>query len=255
MTDTHPGQTSAQPDETTSASTTADNVARFRQVLVCGSLTLSAAMALVSGVINPDDTGRSEDLYHAAVERPGSIVVASVLLVFSSRFLVPGIVGSARLVRGRGRVAAGVAATLGVMGALGHMAYSTFALILTELPGPELSRAEAIALLDRINSSAAIGAVAVPLIAGYALAVLALPIALYRGRLLPLWAVAPAAGAVAIEAVSLGGGWAAATKYGLALLSAALISTHLLRLTPAAWQDPPIVPTRRKSTPPSPVNT
>ena len=227
------------------AATDTRGVTRFRQLVVAGSLSLSAALVMVSGLINPDDTGRSEDLYRAAVDQPTALVVAAVLLVLSSLLLVPGVLGSARLVRGRGRVAAGVAATFGVMGALGHTAYATFALILTELPGPELPRPEAIALLDRLNSAPAIGAVAVPLIAGYALCVLALPIALYRGKLVPLWALAPAVGAVAIEAVSLGGGWAAATKYALSLASAVVISAHLMAMRTSEWQDPPVVPTKR----------
>lgn len=253
MTDTRvtPATTAPTPSPTEPGATAA-RVARFRQIVVAGSLSLSAALVLVSGLINPDDTGRSEDLYQAAVDQPGSMVTAAVLLIVSSLLLVPGVVGSARLVRGRGRIAAGVAAVLGVMGAFGHVVYSTFAIIVTELPGPELPREEAVALLDRINASASVGAVAVPLIAGYALAVLALPIALYRGRLVPLWAVAPAAGALAIEAVSLGGAWVAATKYALAFLSAAVVSGHLLRLSPSEWQDPPIVPVSRSHAAPTP---
>ena len=103
------------------------------------------------------------------------------------------------------------------------------------------SRADAIRTFEEINASAG-GAVVVPLIAAYALSVLLLPLALYRGRLVPLWVVAPAAAAVAIEAFPSGAVDLSLAKYTLALAAAVAVAARILRLSDDEWRDPGTIP-------------
>ena len=117
------------------------------------------------------------------------------------------------------------------------MAYSTFTLLLPEIVTSAPSRADAIATLEAINSGAG-GAVVVPLILAYALSVLLLPIALYRGRLVPLWIVGLAAGAVVMEAFPSGTIDLSMAKYALSFAASAAIAVHIVRLTDDQWRNP-----------------
>ena len=165
----------------------------------------------------------------------------AVVMILSSILLVFGVIGAARLVQGRGRHLARAAAVLGVMGALGHTAYSTFALLLPPIVTAAGSRADAIGTLEAINSSAAARAL-VPLIAAYALSVLLLPVALYRGLTGPLWVVGLAAAAVAIEALPTGAIDLSLAKYALALAASAAVAARILRLSDDQWRNPLTIP-------------
>ena len=165
----------------------------------------------------------------------------AVVMVASSILLVFGVIGAARLVQGRGRHLARAAAVLGVMGALGHTAYATFALLLPPIVRAAGSRDDAIGTLEEINSSAG-GAVVIPLIAAYALSVLLLPVALYRGRLVALWVVGLAAAAVAMEALPTGAIDFSLVKYALALAASAAVAARILQLSDDQWRNPLTIP-------------
>ena len=77
-----------------------------------------------------------------------------------------------------------------------------------------------------------------PLILAYALSVLLLPIAMYRGGLVPLWVVGLAAAAVAIEAFPSGVLDLDTVKYALALAAMTAIAARIVRLSDAEWRDP-----------------
>ena len=84
-----------------------------------------------------------------ASSAPGRLTAEAVLLVISSVLLVVGVIGSARVVRGRGRRLALAAALFGVMGALGHVAYATFSLVTIRIVDAAPSREAAIAYAER----------------------------------------------------------------------------------------------------------
>ncbi|WP_132187041.1 MULTISPECIES: hypothetical protein [Kribbella] len=62
-----------------------------------------------------------------------------------------------------------------------------------------------------------------------------LPVALYRGRLIPLSVVGPAAAAVAIEAFPASAVDLSLAKYALALATAAAIAARIMRLSDDQW--------------------
>jgi hypothetical protein len=101
--------------------------------------------------------------------------------------LVVGVLGAARVVRGRGRRLAWAAALFGVMGALGHVAYATFSLLTIRIVDAAPDRGAAIETLEAINNDAAIGLLVMPLIVAYGFSVLLLPLAFHRRHLVPLW--------------------------------------------------------------------
>lgn len=211
--------------------------ARLHKIVTGVSLAGSAALVAAGAVVAPSNSGRSDELYRIATEDAGRLAAEAVLMMASSLLLVFGVIGAARLVRGRGRRLARAAALLGVMGALGHAAYATFALLLPPIVTSATGRAEAIETLDAISTSSG-GAVVVPLILAYALSVLLLPIAMYRGRLVPLWVVGLAGGAVAIEALPSGTVDLSMVKYTLALAAMTAIAVRVVRLHDDEWRDP-----------------
>ena len=220
-------------------------VRRFRQRVVAASYLGSAVALFAAEFVDPSRTGKPEELASIAIETPGRMAWGAVLLVISSALLVVGALGCARLVRGRGRRLAHTGAALSVLGALGHMSYATFALILTALPGPHPNRAEMVELIDRVDQSAAVNLVALPLILFFVLGMLILQIALVRGRIVPSWVLAPVGAAIVIEILSLGTVASALAKQSLALTAAAVVAARVWQLTQEQWINPPFVPTRK----------
>ncbi|TDO45107.1 hypothetical protein EV643_114252 [Kribbella sp. VKM Ac-2527] len=227
----------SQQQQRRNAAAESASQARVHRTVTAVGLVGSAALVAVGGVIAPPNSGRPDELYWIATEASGRLMAEAIVMVVSSILLVFGVIGAARLVQGRGRYLARAAALLGVMGALGHTAYSTFALLLPAIVTSSASRAHAIDTLEAIGSSAG-GAVVLPLITAYAISVVLLPVALYRGRLIPLWVVGPAAAAVAIEAFPAGAVDLSLAKYALALATATAIAARILQLSDDQWRNP-----------------
>jgi len=215
---------------------TRDNAALHRRGAAV-ALAGSALLVGVASIVAPANSGTPEELYRLGTESAGRMTAEAYLLTASSVLLVFGVLGAARLVTDRGRIAARVAAVLGVMGALGHLAYSVFSMITLALVDSELERGDVLTGLDAVDASAGVGLLVVPLILAYALSVLVLPIALYRGRLVPLWVVGVAAAAVLVEVVG-GTGPVGYLKYLLALAATTAIAVRILRLDDEQWRDP-----------------
>ena len=209
------------------------------RMVTAAALAGSALLIGIGGLIAPPNDGQATGLYEAAASAPGRLTTEAVVLVLSSILLVVGVIGAARVVRGPGRRLAWAAALLGVMGALGHVAYATFSLITIRIVEAALSRESALATLDSINSDAAIGLLVMPLIIAYGLCVLLLPVAFYRRRLVPLWVVGLAGVAFLIEVVAPGDMLAlTGLKYALAAAAATAISWQILQLSNSQWRHP-----------------
>jgi len=127
------------------------------------------------------------------------------------------------------------------MGALGHMAYSTFSLIVMALAGSDLEQGSVIAGLKAIDADAGVGMMVLPLILSYVLSILLLPIALYRAGMIPLWVVGLAAAAVLVEIVVPGASALSNAKYVFAFAAMTVIAVRILRLDDAQWRDPRLI--------------
>jgi hypothetical protein len=222
---------------TSHALTARDNAALHRRV-VAFTLAGSALLVGAASMIAPANSGKPEELYRLGTESTGRMTAEAFLLMVSSVLLVFGVIGAARLVTGRGRIAARIAAVLGVMGALGHMAYSTFTMMAMALANSDLDREVVITGLEAVDASAGVGLMVVPLILAYALSVLVLPIALYRSGLVPLWVVGLAGAAVLVEVVVPGTSVITNAKYVLAFAAMTAIAARILRLDDEQWRDP-----------------
>lgn len=212
--------------------------ARLHRRLTAVSLAGSSLLVGVGSLVSPPNSGEAEELYRIAGESAGRLIAEAVLLTASSVLLVVGVLGTARLVWGRGRYLARAAALLGVMGALGHMAYATYSLVTIRIVEAAPSRDAAVATLESVDASAAIGLLVFPMILAYALSVLLLPIALYRARITPSWVVALAVAAVAVEVTVPGSSPLSALKYVLGAVAATAIAVRIARLSDDEWRRP-----------------
>lgn len=215
------------------------DASRTHRIVTAAALAGSAVLVGIGGLIAPPNDGQATGLYDAASSAPARLTAEAVVLVISSILLVVGVIGAARVVRGRGRRFAWAAALFGVMGALGHVAVATFSLITIKIVDAAPDRKAAIQTLNSVNSDAAIGLLVTPLIVAYALCVILLPIAFYRRRLVPLWVVGLAGMAFVLEVVAPGGLLAvAAVKYALAVVAAVALAWRITQLSNSEWRNP-----------------
>lgn len=228
-----------EPQELSGTNHVDADVSRTHRIVTAVALAGSAVLVGIGGLMAPTNDGMAAGLYDAASSAPSRLTAEAVLLVISSILLVVGVIGAARVIRGRGRRLAWAAALFGVMGALGHVAYATFSLITIKIVDATTGRDAAIETLDSINGDAAIGLLMMPLIVAYGLSVILLPIAFYRRRLVPLWVVGLAGMAFVLEVVVPGGVAAVAgVKYALATATAVALAWRITQLSNSEWRNP-----------------
>lgn len=228
-----------EPEVLSATSRVDTDASHNHRIGTAAALAGSAMLVGIGGLISPPNDGQATGLYDVASSAPGRLTVEAVVLVNSSILLVVGVIGAARVVRGRGRRLAWAAALFGVMGALGHVAYATFSLITIKIVDAAPDRAAAIETLDAINGDAAIGLLVMPLIVAYGLSVILLPIAFYRRRLVPLWVVGLAGTAFVLEVVAPGGVLAVlGLKYALAAAAGLAMAWRITQLSNSEWRNP-----------------
>jgi len=228
-----------EPQSLSHPSRVDSEAARTHRSITAAALACSAVLVGVGGLIAPPNDGQAEGLYDVASANPSRLTAEAVVLTISSILLVVGVIGAARVVRGRGRRIALAAALFGVMGALGHVAYATFSLVTIKIVDAAPDRGTAIQTLDAVNNDAAIGLLVMPLIVAYGLSVILLPIAFYRRRLVSLWVVGLAGIAFVLEIVAPSDALAAAgVKYALATVAAVTIAWRITRLSTTEWRNP-----------------
>ncbi|AXH96596.1 hypothetical protein [Ornithinimicrobium avium] len=228
-----------EPQALSATSPVDTHASHAHRIVTAAALAGSAMLVGIGGLIAPPNDGQATGLYDVASSAPGRLTVEAVVLVISSILLVVGVIGAARVVRGRGRRLAWAAALFGVMGALGHVAYATFSLITIQVVDAAPDRAAAIETLDSINGDAAIGLLVMPLVVAYGLSVILLPIAFYRRRLVPLWVVGLAGVAFVLEVVAPGGVLAVlGLKYALGAAAGLALGWRITQLSNSEWRNP-----------------
>jgi hypothetical protein len=149
------------------------------------SLILFPALLLVQAVVVPED-GEGVAMYAAATEHRTSLLVSAALLIVSGILMVPAAVAISHRARGRGSALTNWAATLAVLGGIGHVGLGYFYVMSGALRGGE--RTEMVDYVDRLGSSPELMAFVFPFILCFALGVLLLPWAAYRAGLVERWA-------------------------------------------------------------------
>lgn len=224
---------------------TLSNPLRFRRLVAGASLIGFPVFGLASAIVGTSegtDTSPA-DLYGLSGEHANAMLAAALMFMVSAILIVPALGGMLHLLHGRGVVLGHIGGALVLLLAFAHMGYATWLLMVSRAPGGS-DREAVIAYLDRASITTEILLPA--LIAGTLGAVL-LAIALYRARLLPLWALAVMLSALIVDFTPLTG-----TKTGVVLVWAltvapfAYLAVRVLRMPNEEWAAARVSPTPAK---------
>lgn len=158
---------------------------RARHVAGGAALVLFSGLLVPQGLVDPAEGGTGEIYLRAATDSPGALTLAAVLLMLSGALMVPAAAAVLRLAGNRGAVVGNVGAVLFVLGGFAHFAMGVFYLVNLSLPGGD--EAEMVAFVDRVNESAALGAIILPLVLCFGLGVAVLPWAAWRAGAVHWW--------------------------------------------------------------------
>jgi hypothetical protein len=174
------------------------NTARFRRRIAGISLVGFPAAILAQELVGPHTPDEPAANYDAMAAQTGSLLLGNALLLVSAILLVPAVFGILHLVRGRGAALVHVGAVLGVLGALGHAALAAVSVVFVEMTRVG-ERDAMVALLARLDESAAVGAMIFPLVLSFGFGMLLLTLALWRARVVPAWVPAVVVAALALH--------------------------------------------------------
>jgi hypothetical protein len=230
-----------------SAPAPATTARRLRRITCGVSLIAIPALLVVQAPIDPAEGGTGEVMLRAATEHRTALTVSALLLLVSGMLMAPAAVAILHQARDRGAVLANAGAVLAVLGGFGHAGIAMFYLFALPLPGGD--PAEMVSYVDRLNETAAVGAVAFPLIMCFGLGILVLGWAAWRAGTVGLWAPGVVTIAVLAELVLPFSSNAVAIPALIAVTVVfGTIGVRVLRMSDTEWDGVRISPAR------SPVN-
>jgi hypothetical protein len=169
---------------------------RLRRITAGAALILFPAVLIPQAVVDPAEGGTGDVMYRAATDASTALTSSAVLLIVSGVLMAPAAAGVLHQARDRGASLANVGAVFAVLGGFGHFGIAMYYLVSLSLAGGD--KAEMIGFIDRLNESAALGAIAFPLIMCFGLGVAILPWAAWRAGAVGWWAPAVATAAVVV---------------------------------------------------------
>jgi hypothetical protein len=170
---------------------------------------------LAENFVDPLSSGEGADVIAGAIDHHGRTVLSAILLLASAAFLAPAVFGLARLLKQRGRRIGQAAMVLALLGALGHAALGGICLFWAAMPAEGASNAELVAAIDRAREAGSM-AILAPLLIAFPISLVTFFIGMVRGRLAPVWVLAPTV-AAPVSAI-VGGSDTVATAIALGFL-------------------------------------
>jgi heme/copper-type cytochrome/quinol oxidase subunit 3 len=216
---------------------------RLRRYTSGAALILFPVLLAVQAWVDPASGGTGDVMTRAAAAHRGALTASALLLLVSGVLMAPAAAAILHQARDRGAALANVGAVLAVLGGFGHAAIAMYYLLSLPLQGGDPE--EMVAYIDRLNSTAAIGAVVFPLTLCFALGVVLLVWAAWRAGALPIWA--PVAVTVAVLAEELLPTDIVAVETAIIVVMTGVygfLGLRVLRSTDAAWSGVTPAPAR-----------
>ncbi len=213
-----------------------DGADNFRRTLVGLCLIIAPLMLLLGNIIHPGGKGGA-GLVNMMAEHPGRVEAASLLIIFSSVFFVPALVGLLYLLRDRGVVLGHIGVGLALIGVVvGHAVWAGFQIVLLGFVQNGVDRGQLSAIADSGPLNVGFVIVLLMFLVGFFVGLIILAISLWRGRAAPLWVAACIIAAVVWDFIPLPG--IAEVEIGPALLFVGLgwIGLKVLRMSDADWE-------------------
>lgn len=165
--------------------------------IALGVASLIENTAGYNSVPETDDAG----FFAAVAANPGAWAAASFAFLAAALLTLASVPAVWRLSVAKAPIWAWVAAVMGTLLAFGQIVHlMSWRVLVPGLAGSDLSGEQAMALMSRIDAQPFFVVLFMPFLIGFTLAPLALALALWRGRVAPVWSpvLAAIAGVVAI---------------------------------------------------------
>lgn len=210
---------------------------RFRKAVSGASLIAFPLMGLLSAVLGSNegtDTPPAE-LYGIAADSGDAMLASGLVFMLSAVLTVPATGGIIHLLSDRGAALGHLGGAFLLLGAMGHMGYGTWQVMLSQVPH-EPDRAAMIAYLDRASM---LTAVLLPLLISIVIGLLLATIALRRAHRVPLWVLLTVVGLgvvdLAISSVELDTKLVPVLVWTLATVPLARIGLIVLTMSEEQW--------------------
>lgn len=196
---------------------------------------------VIANIVSPawgDDT--AEYLDEVAGSETAHVLSALVFMI-GGLLLIAGLIGVIRLMRGRGSALGQIAAAMMIVGAVTATSFYPISVIEAEAVDGAYDRGQMVGLLEQAEESAAALPVFVPFLVGIVLGSILLAVALWRTRVVPIWAP------IALVVSTVVGFFSQSQLVGVAsfvLLAAGLgaVGLKILSLSDADWDRMAVAP-------------
>jgi hypothetical protein len=160
----------------------------FTRTLAALSLLVTPVLLLLAVLIGPDLGDDPAEELAAIADNEAGFVISGLLFLIAPLVLLPGMMGTIRLMRRRGVTLGQIGAGLILFGALLTMAFYGFGVVqYVAATDDGVSRPEMVKLFDAAEDSGLAFPIFVGFVLGLILGSILLAISLWRNRVVPVW--------------------------------------------------------------------
>lgn len=210
--------------------TDADN---FRRTLAGLCLIAAPVAGLAATVVAPPAALDIGERLAIVAEYSTRFLASNLLALLLQILLVPALLGLLHLLKGRGVVLGHIGGGLALAGVFGYMGVLATEFVLLEMA--EGGRQEMIALAERVYGSVGFGIFLLLFLFGLLLGLLILSVALWRARIVPIWAAACIALASVLDFVASTSTVAVVLAWILLLTGLGWIGLKVLGMSDEDW--------------------
>ncbi len=210
---------------------------RFRRTVAGASLVGFPVAGVISSLLGSNegtDTPPAE-LYGIAAASGDAMLLSGLVFMLSAALTVPAASGMMHLLRGRGATLGHLGGTFVLLGALGHMGYGTWQVMLSRVP----QERDRTAMIDYLERTSVITAVLLPLLICIIVGLLLLAVGLRRAGRIPLWVLLAVIGLgvvdLAISSIELDSKIVPVLVWTLATVPLARIGVLVLSMSDEQW--------------------
>ncbi len=209
------------------------NAENFRRTLAGLCLIAAPVAGLAATVIAPPAALDISERLTIVAESSSRFLASNVLAVLMQILLVPGLLGLLHLLKARGVVLGHIGGGLALAGVLGYMGVLATEFVLLEMA--KGNRQEMLALAERVYGSVGFGIFLLMFLFGLLLGLILLSVALWRARIVPLWAATCIALAPVLDFVGSTSTVAVVLTWILLLAGLGWIGLKVLSMSDEDW--------------------
>lgn len=205
----------------------------FRRTLAGLCLISAPLTGLAATVVAPPTALDIGERLTIAAEYPIRFLASNLLAVLLQILLVPALLGLLHLLKDRGVVLGHIGGGLALIGVFGYMGVLATEFVLLEMA--EGSRQEMISLAERVYGSVGFAIFLLMFLFGLLLGLIVLSVALWRARIVPVWAAACIALASVLDFAASTSAVVVVIAWILLLVGLGWAGLRVLRMSDEDW--------------------